>query len=78
MGQLDHHRSGLTQHAGLPHERLAELEALHTEAVVLGGLVLLDVAARFEGGEQPEGGASNAGDDVVDAEFEEVKDDDKK
>ena len=34
--------------------------------------------AEGEGGEQPEGGASNAGDDVVDAEFEEVKDDDKK
>ncbi|MBB3046828.1 molecular chaperone DnaK [Litorivivens lipolytica] len=34
-------------------------------------------AAQAEGGEQPDGDASSA-DDVVDAEFEEVKDDDKK
>ena len=35
-------------------------------------------AAAAEGGEQPDGDGSSAGDDVVDAEFEEVKDDDKK
>ncbi|HCS27810.1 MAG TPA: molecular chaperone DnaK [Spongiibacteraceae bacterium] len=35
-------------------------------------------AAAAEGGEQPDGDGSAAGDDVVDAEFEEVKDEDKK
>ncbi|MFT5605007.1 MAG: molecular chaperone DnaK [Paracoccaceae bacterium] len=35
-------------------------------------------AAEAEGGEQPDGANGGAGDDVVDAEFEEVKDDDKK
>src|SRR4030095_16837428 len=35
------------------HVALAELETAHPQSVVLGGAVLLDIAARLEGGEQP-------------------------
>ena len=37
-----------------------------------------EAAAQAEGGEQPEASADTGADDVVDAEFEEVEDDDKK
>src|SRR5262249_33583760 len=52
--QLDHDRPRLTEEPHVSHVALAELEAADPEAVVLRGAVLLDVAARFQGGEQAE------------------------
>src|SRR5262245_4839537 len=52
--QLDHDRPGLTQEPHVLDVALAELQAADAQAVVLGAPVLLDVATRFEGSEQPE------------------------
>ena len=51
--QLLHDRAGLPQEPQVQHVALPELEAAHAEAVVLGRAILLDVAARLEGREQP-------------------------
>src|SRR5881396_556664 len=52
--QLRHDRACLAEEPHVLHVALPELEATDAEAVVLGGPVLLDVAARLERGEQAE------------------------
>jgi hypothetical protein len=47
--EVDHDGARLTQEAHVLHVALAELETADAEPVVLGGPVLLDVAARLEG-----------------------------
>ena len=52
--QLVHDGQRLAEQAHVLHVALTELEAAHAKPVVLGAPVLLDVAARLEGGEQAE------------------------
>src|SRR5208283_4979972 len=53
-GDVGENRTGLPHQPHVMDITPAEMEAFYAEPVIFGGAILFDIAARLQGGEQPE------------------------